>query len=300
MRTESENRLEDRLEELAGLMDRGVAPGQTTFESDPVWISRQVGPTPSFPALYKPMLCVVAQGRKEVCLGQQRTVYERGQYLLNTVTVPATGRILDATEAQPCLSVTIELDPVLVQDVALEASVRPPASRLTTSMTSGKGDPPLIAAVVQLVQKQIAHEPQYLRNLALRELIFRLLVGSQSARMFQLAAYTIPMQQVVRATEWIRGHFAKPFPVTSLAERVGMSVSSLHHQFKLVTGMSPLQFQKQLRLQEARRLMVGEGMDVAGAGYRVGYEDPAYFSRDYRQFFGTAPKRHVQIHRRQG
>jgi len=291
-----ETTLDLALNELARLVDSVVAPGKSIFRSGPVCASRYTEPTIPFPALYKPMLCVVAQGTKEVSLGQERMVYHRGRFLLNTITVPATGRILGATKEFPCLSVTIELDPSLVEEVVVVTGVSPPGStRSMKSMDLEKIDLSLLDAVTRLLRLQGAPSSEYLGSLTLKEILYRLLTGTVATQMFQLTAHGVQMQPVVRVTEWIRNNFTKPLSIATLAKDVGLSPSSLHHQFKLVTGTSPLQFQKQLKLQEARQLMIGQGLDVAHAGYKVGYEDPAYFSRDYRHFFGSAPKKHVQL-----
>ncbi|RYY53250.1 MAG: AraC family transcriptional regulator, partial [Chitinophagaceae bacterium] len=117
--------------------------------------------------------------------------------------------------------------------------------------------------------------------------------GGQAARMHQISSPGGQVYRAIRAIEWVRGHFREPLVIDTLARECGMSVSALHHHFKAVTAMSPLQFQKQMRLQEAKRLMVGEGLDAANAGFRVGYDDPSYFSREYRRFFGEPPRRHT-------
>lgn len=130
--------------------------------------------------------------------------------------------------------------------------------------------------------------------MVLREIIYRLLRGGQAARLHQIAAHGGQAHRVLRAVEWLRLNFDKPLSLEALARDSGMSLSALHHHFKDVTAMSPLQFQKQMRLQEAKRLMISEDLDAAGAGVRVGYDDPSYFSRDYRRFFGEPPRRHVE------
>lgn len=287
------------LRDLAGLVDGAVPLGESHVRRGPVWALRATRPSAPAHAMYTPMLCVIAQGRKQLRVGDDLYVYDAGRFLLNTVAVPGSGQVVEASAERPCLWVMIELDPALVLSVMSEARlpVRPEPPR--RAMETNPIDAPTLDAVVRLARLFSAPgDAGFLAPLLMREIFYRLLAGDQGARLRQVAAQGGSAHRVARAVEWLRDHFDRPFSVEELAYECGMSPSSLHHQFKEVTAMSPLQFQKRMRLQEANRLMVAEGLDAASAGLRVGYEDPAYFSREYRRFFGDPPRRHVARARR--
>ena len=293
--------LDDGLCELARLIDRTVEPGGAGEHYDAhrrfgsVWALRASEPTAPSHALYTPMLCVIAQGAKQLLLGDDIHIYDRGRFLLNSVALPAAGQVIEATLERPCLWVMIELDAALVGSVIVEAGASPSGSiELQRAAETNSVDRPLLDAVLRLAR--LFETPQdfgFLAPLALREIIYRLLQGDQATRLHQIAARGAKTHRVVRVIEWLRLNFDKPLTIEHLAKQSSMSVSALHHHFKEVTAMTPLQFQKQMRMQEAKRLMVSQGMDAAGAGHRVGYDDPSYFSRDYRRFFGAPPRRHV-------
>jgi AraC-like DNA-binding protein len=283
------------MQELAGHVERAVGRGGLSNPFGSVWVSSSMQPTlPSYTPFH-PLLCVVAQGTKRVFLGDECHDYDPQHFLLTSVTLPATGQVIQASPQRPYLGITIGLEPALVESVIVEAGLpRPGQVETLRAMESSPMEPLLLEAVLRLAR--LLGSPQdmaFLAPLAQREIIYRLLTGNQAARLRQIAAQGGQTQRVVRAIEWLRHNYEKPLRIESLARESRMSVSALHHHFKSVTAMSPLQFQKQLRLQEAKRLMVGEGLDAANAGYQVGYEDPSYFSREYRNFFGDPPRRHV-------
>lgn len=287
--------LEPGLTELARMIDRGVPPTETQFCRGPVWISRARAPIEPVAALYTPMFCVVAQGAKELLLADERYVYSPGGCLLNSVAVPAAGGVIEATEHRPCLWTMIELDPALVESVITDGGLaRPVAGAPLRTVESCAIDGLTLDAVIRLVRLFDSPDDfDYLSPLLLKEIVYRLLQTDQAARLRQVAASGGRSGRVIRAVEWLRDHYDQPVAIETLAQECGLSVSALHHHFKDVTAMSPLQYQKQLRLQEAKRLMIGEGLDAASAGVRVGYDDPSYFSREYRRFFGAPPRRHV-------
>lgn len=294
-RDKEQGDLAPSLRELAECVERAVPPGESQCRIGPLWALRETKPTIPLPALYTPMLCVIAQGSKQILLGDERYVYDTGRFLLNSIAVPAAGGVLEATPLRPCLWVMVELDPALVASVVVEAGLsRPIPSAPLRTMEASPIDRPTLDAVVRLARLfDSPGDAGFLVPLALREVIYRLLTGDQAPRLHQIASQGSGTNRVVRAIEWLRDNYTKPLAIDTLARESGMSASALHHHFKDVTAMSPLQFQKQLRLQEAKRLMMGEGLDAASAGIRVGYEDPSYFSREYRRFFGDPPRRHV-------
>lgn len=285
-----------RLEGLAALVDRAVPPGETHARQGPLWAVRFAEPTVPSLAVYGPMLCVVAQGAKSLHVGEERFTYGPGRYFLNTVAVPAAGAVAEASRARPCLWLMVELDPALVAEVVRESGLPPPPGAVPQrAMEAPPLDGELLDAVVRLARLFAAPEDGgFLRPLLLRELLYRLLRGGQAARLRQIAATGGESERVLGAVDWLRRHYREPVSVDALARECGLSPSALHRQFKRVTALTPVQFQRQMRLQEANRLMVGEGLDATTAGSRVGYDDPSYFSREYRRFFGDPPRRHVE------
>jgi AraC-like DNA-binding protein len=244
----------------------------------------------------EPSVCVIAQGSKEVRLGDSRYQYDPLHYLLCTIELPSVRRVLDASPERPYLSLRLELAPILVGSVMVEAGLTsPPCPADTRAIDVSPLDANLLDAFVRLVRLQDSPlEARVLLPLVTREIIFRLLVGEQAGRLRHLAVlggYTPP---IARAVARIRQDFDQPLRVEQIARELGMSVSGLHHRFKDVTALSPLQFQKRLRLQEARRLMLGEDLDAASAGFRVGYNNASQFSREYKSLFGVPPMRDVQ------
>ncbi len=189
----------------------------------------------------------------------------------------------------------IELDPGLVESVISEVGALGAGSRaVQRAVETGSVDRALLDATVRLARGfESPQDFDFLATLALREIIYRLLRSDQSARLHQIASHGAKTHRVVRAIEWLRQNFAQSLSIEELARESNMSASALHHHFKAVTAMSPLQFQKQMRLQEAKRLMLSGDLDAASAGLKVGYEDASYFNRDYRRFFGLPPRQHV-------
>ncbi len=249
-------------------------------------------------SVLKPSLCIIAQGSKEVLVGNTRYRYDPQHYLISTVELPRVSQILDASPERPYLSIRLELSPTLVSSVIAESSQsHTPITNKTdvSAMDVNPLDVNLQDAIVRLVRLiDSPTEAPVLMPLILREIIYRLWVGQQGARLQHLLAQGGYTQHIARAVERLRETIDQPLRIEALAKELGMSVSGLHHRFKAVTAMSPLQFQKQLRLQEARRLMLSEGLDAANAAFQVGYNDASHFSREYKSLFGVPPIRHVQ------
>jgi AraC-like DNA-binding protein len=239
---------------------------------------------------------VIAQGSKEVFLGSDRYQYDPMHYLLATVELPIVSQILEASQAQPYLSFRLDLAPTLVSSVMVEAGYPSPRSHATVkAIDVSPLDAPLLDAVVRLVRLlSVPAEASVLMPLITREIIYRLLMGSQGGRLRHIAVLGGHTHHIAKAVDRLRKDFNQPLRIESIAREMGMSVSGFHHHFKSVTAMSPLQFQKQLRLQEARRLMLGENLDATSAAYRVGYDDASHFNREYKRLFGTPPMRDVE------
>ena len=289
------------LDELARIVERAVARGAAWGDFDAharlgsLWALRANRPTKPSHAIYTPVLCVMAQGTKQITLGAQALVYNRGRFLLNSVALPASGQVIEATPQCPCLWIMLELDAATVASVIVESGLTIPAGGAPLpAMETPAINGDLLSAAVRLARLFDApRDAQFLAPLLVREIVYRLLQTGQAPRLRQIAASGGQTQRVLGAIEWVRCNFDKPLKLEELARETGMSLSALHHHFKAVTGLSPLQFGKQMRLQEAKRLMLRGDLDAAGAGGRVGYDDPSHFSRDYRRFFGAPPRRHI-------
>lgn len=289
LRTEANRwELADRIGSVV-LEDGAVEPMEGMF------LYRSSVPTELVHGVAVPALCVIAQGSKQILVGEECFRYDPAHYLLNTVELPVVGQVIEASGERPYLSLRLNLDPVLVGAVIVEVGQQ--TQRKTTDIRAinvSVLDAGLLDATVRLLRLiENPAEARVLAPMIQREIIFRLLMGEQGSRLRHLVAMGGSADRIARAVERIRTDFDQPLSIDSLARELGMSTSSLHHQFKAVTAMTPLQFQKQLRLQAARRLMLGEDLDAASAGYRVGYEDAAHFNREYKRLFGMPPMRDV-------
>ncbi len=248
-------------------------------------------------ALMEPCLCLVAQGSKEILVGDECFRYDPARYLIATMQLPAVGRVVDASPERPYLSLRLVLDPAIVASVMVESD--PGAARGdgggVRAVDVSPLDAPLLDATLRLVR--LAERPEDYRALApliVREIIYRLLKGEQGSRLRHLTHFGGQGHRMARAVEVLRRRFDEPLRIEDLAGQLNMSVSGFHAHFKAATTMTPLQFQKELRLQEARRLMLDEDKGAAEAGFQVGYDDASHFSRDYRRHFGEPPLRDVQ------
>lgn len=243
-----------------------------------------------------PAVCVVAQGAKVTSVGGQDYRYDESHYLVTSSTLPITSRIAEASSERPYLGIVLMLDPTLVTSVMLEtgqlsARANQEAKAIGTSVV----DADLLDVVLRIVRSiEVPDEARFLLPMAKRELVFRLLQGEQEMRLRHIAAPGGAIHRITWAIARIREEVGQPLRIEAMADELGMSVSGFHHHFKAVTAMSPLQFQKQIRLQEARRLMLGEHVDAANAGFQVGYNDPSHFNRDYKRQFGEPPMRDIE------
>ncbi len=243
-----------------------------------------------------PSFCVIAQGSKEILLGENRYRYDPTHYLIATVGLPIASYIVEASPEYPYLGVILELDPILVSSVLVEAGHLAPRRHVTmTAINVSPLDTGLLDAVVRLVRLLDSRlEARLLAPLIKREIVYRLLLGEHGGRLRQVATLGDSTHRIAEAIQRLRQDFDQPLRIEDIARELGMSVSGFHHHFRALTAMSPLQFQKQLRLQEARRLMLSEGFDAASAGYSVGYGNAAQFTREYKRLFGTPPMRDIK------
>lgn len=287
-------RVKTNREELIERIGRAVTEDGAKEVFPGFFLARSSRPSQSLNTVYEPAFCFIAQGRKRALLGEEVFRYDPRHYLLFTVDLPLIFQIEKATPDEPYLGLRLDLDPSLVASVMMEANIKiNKGDASTKAMDVHTIDANLLDAVVRLVR--LTDEPgssHVLAPLIVKEIIYRLLAGGQGARLGHLLP-SGDTQRISKAIGHLREHFDEPLKIDDFARQLGMSVSGFHHHFKSVTAMSPLQFQKQIRLQEARRLMLGEDLDAASAGFRVGYEDPSYFSRDYKKLFGSPPQRDI-------
>lgn len=289
-------RMQANRAELAERLARAVPHDGRVEPLQGLFFNRCSTPIGPVHAIAQPCLCVVAQGSKEVHLGEAPYPYNPFHYLLITAPLPLVGHVLEASVERPYLSLRLVLDATLVSSVMVEAGHGAPrrGADVRAIDVSPLGAP-LLDAVVRLVRLLDApSEAPVLAPLFTREIIYRLLTSEQGARLRHVAVLGGHSHRIARAVQHLQEDFDQSVRIEELAEELGMSTSAFHHHFKSVTGMSPLQFQKQLQLQEARRLMLSKDLDAATAGYRVGYNDASHFSREYKRLFGQPPMRDVE------
>jgi AraC-like DNA-binding protein len=285
--------------ELASLADRHiVADGIHASAIPRLVLIRASQPSEPIPTVYEPTVCIVAQGRKQTMLANEVYFYDPEKYLVVTVDLPVVGQVIEASPEKPYLCVCLNLDPgqlsALMVELGQNVPRNPQAEGLGLGLSLSPIEPALLNAVVRLLR--LLDTPQdipILAPLIEREILYRLLSGDYSERLRQIALGDSRMVSVSRAITWIKQNYAEPFRIETIAREARLSPSALHHSFKSVTAMSPLQYQKQLRLQEARRLMLAQAMDAATASHHVGYESPSQFSREYSRLFGAPPSRDI-------
>lgn len=281
--------------ELLTLLDRHARTEGAHATAIPALdLFRRTSPSEWAPALYEPALIFLARGAKELQIAGSTHRYDPSHYVLASVDLPLTCRVSEASEEAPYLALRLRIDPLLVGELLAEGA-QPPASPATArGIVVAPLEPRLSGAVTRLVG--LLDSPRdvgVLAPLFLREITYRVLSGPQGARLRQTTASGAPAQGIARAIAWIREHAAEALRVEDVAGQAGMGLSAFHLHFKTVTGMSPLQFQKRLRLLEAKRLLVSAGITAAETAQRVGYASPSQFSRDYRRTFGAPPRQDV-------
>lgn len=277
-----------RLAPAGGLHEPASVPDLRLFRADEL--------NGSVCGVYEPCVALIVQGSKRVVLGGETFVYDSSRFLIASLDLPAVATILEASPERPYLALVLRLDLREIATLVLGGQLPPavPARDDGRAMATGAITAPLLDAfgrLLDLVERP--GDAAVLAPLVQREILYRLLVGEQGARLRRIAAVGGQGHQIARAIDRLKNAYAEPLRVEELAREVRMSVSTFHHHFKALTAMSPLQFQKQLRLSEARRLMLAENLDASTAGYRVGYESASQFSREYSRQFGAPPMRDI-------
>lgn len=282
------------LRELVELIGRH-APTDGTHETAirPISLYRASRVSDPIHAVYEPSLCIVAQGRKRSMVGNKDYIYDQAKYLVISVDVPIVSQLIDATPDRPFLCMRLNLDPAAIAALMIERNIKPadhdqPGPALVVSDLTNE----LIDASVRLLRLlDTPNDISALAPLIEREILYRLVNGEQTYKLGHIAFAESKLQQIGRAIAWIKKNYREPFSIEAAAAEASMSASALHLHFKAVTTFSPLQYQKQLRLQEARRLILAQSLDAAAAAFSVGYESPSQFSREYRRLFGNPPAR---------
>jgi AraC-like DNA-binding protein len=245
---------------------------------------------------YEPSVTVIAQGRKRVELGRNVFIYDASRFLLTSVDLPVVSRVIEASEEVPCLALSLKLEMPAVRELLSREEIQvAEAPSDSPGMATGETTVEFLSACCRLVD--LLDTPQdipFLSGLIQREIVYRILRGAEGARLRAIATLGEQSHRTAKAIAWIRANYAKPLRVEDLAEIAGMGASTLHHHFRVLTAMSPLQYQKQLRLQAARGRMLMDGLDAASAAFEVGYESASQFNREYSRLFGQPPMRDIR------
>jgi AraC-like DNA-binding protein len=291
-----EPRAQASRDELVERIRRALGEDGTVEPLKGLHLQRSSSPNEPLFGVSKPAFCLIAQGSKEIFLNDERYLYDPFHYLLITAELPLLGYVLDASKERPYLSLLLELDPALVSSVMVEAGdVTPENQTDVRAIHVSSLNSELLDAGVRLVRLLDApNEAPFLAPLIMREIIYRLWMGQQRDRLRYIAALGGSAPHIARAIERFQKDFDQPLRIENIASELGMSVSGFYQHFKAVTAMSPLQFQKRLRLQEARRLMLSEGLDATSVAFRVGYNDSSHFNREYKSLYGLPPRRDME------
>lgn len=260
-------------------------------------IVRSSAPSEPVPGVYRPSLCYVLQGTKEVVISGNTLRYSVGQYLVSSVDLPVTGEIIEATPSRPYLCLVVSLPPPLIYEVIQSATRRiSPGTR--SGIFVGRADSSLTDALARLTRcLDSSDDGAILVPGILKEIVYRQLAGPFGGMIAEMGMAGSRTQRISRAITHLKNRFSEPLRVADLAQLSGMSASTFHEHFRRITTMSPLQYQKLLRLQEARRLLFSEGSAAGDIGFRVGYQSPSQFSREYSRYFGRPPSVDLQKQR---
>ncbi|EGQ9816782.1 AraC family transcriptional regulator N-terminal domain-containing protein [Vibrio parahaemolyticus] len=284
-------------QKLAKLIDRWT--GDANQYDTPISglrFSRWTTPTPPTSYTHNPSICLIAQGRKRVLLGEESFIYDANHFLISSVDLPIIANIIEASEEQPYLGLIMELELTEISQLIVDSELAfTQAKEAQKGIAVGELSESLLDAFVRLAE--LLDEGQNIKILApiiKREIFYRLLMSEQGTRLHQIVTAGSHSHQIAKAIDWLKNNFVKPLSVGDLASFTGMSKSSFYTHFRSMTSMTPLQFQKKLRLSEARRLMLTENLDAMAATFKVGYESPSQFSREYSRLFGAPPSKDIK------
>jgi AraC-like DNA-binding protein len=283
--------------ELAGKIASLIGNEENRITEIPgLSLHRRTAPTAPCRTTYHPGIIVVAQGSKQVNLGKSSFIYDETHYLLTAVDLPIVSWVAEATQEVPCLVLSLKLDMSMVRELLSRDEIHiADAPSDSPAMSIGETTPEFLSACCRLLD--LLSSPQdipFLHGLIQCEIIYRVLQGQVGARLRAIATLGDQSHRTAKAIAWISANYTKPLRVEKLAQLASMGVSTLHHHFRMLTAMSPLQYQKQIRLQTARNLMLNNGLDASSAAFEVGYESATQFNREYSRFFGQPPIRDVR------
>jgi AraC-like DNA-binding protein len=286
--------MQTKLDQILNMVDSlHLAEGRTETSVPFFSLVRRNRPTAIIPGVLTPSFCLILQGGKKLHLGQDTIYYSAGDYLVSLIDIPASGQVIGASRQSPYIGLRIDVTAEEIASVMTDTgiTVEPVDRKLGPGAYVGKCDEHLLLLFIRLLELRGKPEVEisFLSSLIKREMIFRLLTGDYGHLFVQRVFMDQQNEGISRAIEWIKENYNRTFTIEEVARSSKMSVSGLHHKFKAVTTMAPLQYQKQLRLQEARRLMQNGSANATAAALEVGYESPAQFSREYRRLFGLPP-----------
>jgi AraC-like DNA-binding protein len=306
-RVREDSSVRDRAQELRIELARKISAcmGSTENRATAVpglSLHRRTATTAPCSMTYEPGVTVIAQGRKRVDLGNTTFIYGESRYLLTSIDLPIVSQIIEASEEVPCLAMSLKLEMPVIRELLSQEEIQavetPPD---TPAMATGEATVEFLSACCRLLD--LLDTPQdipFLSGLIQREIVYRILRGPEGARLRAIATLGDQSHRTAKAIAWMRANYAKPLRVEDLAQMAGMGTSTLHHHFRALTAMSPLQYQKQLRLQAARGRMLVDGLDAASAAFEVGYESASQFNREYSRQFGQPPMRDIRTLRSPG
>ena len=276
----------------------GLDASEVTLQTALPWLSfiRYAEPTDMKKGMLEPAVCMVLQGGKRVLIGQEVSDYGAGSYVLAAIDMLIAGQVTRATQDEPYLGVRIDLNIPEMADLLIDMKVAPPTGQgSSVAAYVAHSDEQLQDAFLRLISMlDNPQELQALGGLVKKEIFYRLITNPKCDAFYHHLLSYYQGKGVSDAVIWIKQNFTKPLRMEELAKLVGMSVSNLHHRFKALTAMSPLQYQKQIRLLEARRLLLAGDLDAATAAFQVGYESPSQFNREYRRSFGAPPLQDIE------
>lgn len=281
------------------IADRAKGEGDTSTKIAGLQLYRRSEPSPCNSAAYEPSLVVFVQGQKRIAVGKTTYVCDGSNFLLTSVDLPVVSQVTKASKEEPLLGLLLRFEMPTVREILSQHEFHlQEESGDARGMAVGVTSAELLDACIRLVDLLDTPEDiPFMSDLVQREIIFRLLRSPQGRNLRAIATLGEQTNRTAKAVEWLRMNYARPLRVEELASMARMGVSTLHHQFRSLTAMSPLQYQKQLRLHVARERMLNGGLDAASAAFEVGYESASQFNREYSRFFGMPPMRDVKARR---
>jgi len=278
------------------ILEVAATPGEHATAIPEVSLYHRTAPTACYRASYEPGLSIFVGGRKRIILGGTEYLCDSTSFLLSSIDVPAQSQIIEATPKKPLLTLFLKLNMPAVRDLVSQEDLLP-GEKIPQKhgLAVGETTEGLLSSSLRLLDLlETPEDIPFLSPHIQREIVYRILRTSQADRLRAIATSGDLSQRTTRAIAWLRANFAKPLHMEELADVARMGVSTLHHQFRALTAMSPLQYQKQLRMQTARQRMLMDGLDATTAAYEVGYESVSQFSREYGRFFGQPPMRDIK------